>query len=275
MLLRMQRIRDYDRRLMDISVIIVSYNTKDLLDQAIASVVEQTKDLSYEIIVSDNGSSDGSVQMLRKKYPQVKLVENNANLGFGRANNAAARVAEGKYLFFLNSDTILRNNAVHCFLREAEHDTSILGANLVDAQGNSVVSFGSFVTPKRMLLKWIYLYCPALMRLRQRLLPVSYVSAGGGKVDFVTGADLFIRKDVFDALDGFDENIFMYCEDEDLCFRAAEMGVPCRIIEGPEIVHLEGQSTKISRVKRRMLADSYRYYGNKRFGRNRHKDAKA
>ena len=96
----------------DVSVIIVNYNTKDLLRDCINSVIEQTKNISFEIIVSDNGSSDGSIEMLKAEFPKVIILNNKENLGFGKANNRGAEISNGKYLFLLNSDTVLLNNAI-------------------------------------------------------------------------------------------------------------------------------------------------------------------
>jgi len=95
-----------------ISIIIVSYNTKDILKDSIASIINQTVNISYEIIVFDNGSSDGSQAMVRHDFPGVVLIENRENIGFGAANNRAHSIVRGEYVFFLNSDTVLLNNAV-------------------------------------------------------------------------------------------------------------------------------------------------------------------
>jgi GT2 family glycosyltransferase len=98
---------------MDVSITIVNYNTKDLLKQCIESVFEKTQDVEFEIIVVDNASSDGSQQMVKELFPKVTLIESPENLGFGRANNLGNKVAKGKYLFILNSDTILIENSIY------------------------------------------------------------------------------------------------------------------------------------------------------------------
>ena len=100
---------------MDVSIIIVNYNTKKLIKNCINSIYKHTKDVDFEIIVSDNGSVDGSVEMIKSEFPNVILIENNANLGFGAANNRGLKIAKGKYIFYLNSDTVLLNNAVKYF----------------------------------------------------------------------------------------------------------------------------------------------------------------
>lgn len=100
---------------LDVSIIIVNYNTKELTRNCLKSVFEQTDGIVFEVIVSDNGSTDGSLEMIRTEFHEVILIENGANLGFGAANNRALDVAKGKYVFYLNSDTVLLNNAVQMF----------------------------------------------------------------------------------------------------------------------------------------------------------------
>ena len=131
---------------MNVSIIIVNYNTKKLLSDCLKSIYEQTKDLEFEVIVSDNGSTDGSIEMLKSDFPQVILIENNANLGFGTANNRGLSVAKGKYIFYLNSDTILKNNAVKYFFDFWENSPEPekiggLGANLLNSAGETIHSY--------------------------------------------------------------------------------------------------------------------------------------
>ena len=129
--------------MINVSIIIVSYNTKELTHNCLKSVFEQTVNIDFEVIVSDNGSTDGSVEMIKKYFPQVALIENGANLGFGMANNRGLKVAKGKYIFYLNSDTILLNNAVKIFFdywENAEDKESIgaLGGILLDKDLNRI-----------------------------------------------------------------------------------------------------------------------------------------
>ena len=100
---------------LDVSVRIVNYNTKDVIHNCLKSIYEHTKEITFEVIVSDNGSNDGSIEMIKLYFPQVVLIENNSNLGFGAANNRGFSLAKGKYIFYLNSDTMLNNNTVKFF----------------------------------------------------------------------------------------------------------------------------------------------------------------
>lgn len=249
--------------MIDVSIIIVNYNTKELIYNCLKSIYSQTNDISFEIIVSDNGSIDGSIEMIKSEFPQVVLLENRDNLGFGIANNCGAKIANGKYLFLLNSDTLLLNNAVKFFydVAESSNDFNILGTYLY--KNNEIInSYGRFLTKRNCLLKVIYLYFPLFLKFRLMIKPLNF-KAEEKYVEFITGADLFILKDIFLNLGGFDENIFMYCEDDDLCRRALKNGIRSKIITTPKIIHLEGQSSKVSKIKRQMLIKSYKYYISK------------
>ena len=130
---------------MDVSIIIVNYNTKDLIKTCIDSIYGQTDQIKFEIIVVDNASKDGSQQMIKNEFPNVILIESPENMGFGKANNFGAKHASGKYLLFLNSDTILLNNAVRYFFDFSEQNNAnkigALGSILLDIDNNPTHSF--------------------------------------------------------------------------------------------------------------------------------------
>lgn len=144
----------------DISVIIVNYNTKELTRNCLKSVFDQTSGIAFEVIVSDNGSTDGSVEIIRAEFPEVILIENSANLGFGAANNRALDVAKGKYVPCLNSDTVLLNNAVKIFFdyfeAHAGENLGAIGCNLKDTEGGYNCSYGKLKSLKS-LLKMLFL----------------------------------------------------------------------------------------------------------------------
>mgnify|MGYP002856835609 CR=1 FL=1 len=244
---------------LDVSIIIVNYNTKQLLADCLNSIYEQTKDISFEVIVSDNGSNDGSIEMIKADFPTVILIENNKNLGFGAANNRGLAIAKGKYIFYLNSDTILLNNAVKIFFdyweenREKEN-IGALGTNLIDADGNYSWSYGSIYgefSSTNELLKdrtklLIGSYKAAIRHyvFRRKLREVhkkKNVSYYTGIVGYISGADLFLLNNNYAR---FDENIFLYYEETDLEYQLTRAGFVCRIIDGPKIIHLEGGSEK-------------------------------
>lgn len=241
---------------MQVSIIIVNFNTKNLLKNCLLSIIEKTKNIEFEIIVSDNGSQDGSIEMLKKEFPNVILIENNENLGFGKANNRGLKSAKGKYILYLNSDTVLLNNAVKLFYdywenAEKKEEIGALGTNLFDEKMNLTHSYGSFpninqdikdefkslLAITKHTLKF-YLFRKRIPSAVQEHRPLQKVI---GEVDFITGADLFMRNDGHAF---FDENIFLYCEDVDLQYELSKKNLKRILINGPEIQHLEGGSTK-------------------------------
>lgn len=259
---------------MDVSIIIVNYNTKDLLKDCIESILLQTIDIEYEIIIVDNDSHDGSVEMLREEYPVVKVIEAGENLGFGRANNLGMKGAKGKYFFLLNSDTLLLNNAVKAFYDQAEKlsgqymKTPVLGSILLGRDKKPCHSYGKFQTPGQELLNITAKYLRFLKR--KELLSPERV-ADSKPVDYITGADLFLPRRAFEETGGFDPDFFMYCEEVDWQRRLADKGYVRLIVDGPEIIHLEGGSdasvTKTwspSRLGR--LYRSQRLYRKKHYG---------
>ena len=128
---------------MDVSIIIVNYNTRDLTLQCLRSVYEKTKNLEFEMIVVDNASSDDSVESIKKQFPQVRVVESSENLGFGRANNLGLGIATGRNILFLNSDTELVNNAILILSEylDAYTDVAVCGGNLYSKEMHPVHSF--------------------------------------------------------------------------------------------------------------------------------------
>lgn len=247
--------------LIDVSIIIVNYNTKELLRDCLKSIYSNTKDVLFEVIVSDNGSTDGSVDMVRDDFPQVILVENGENLGFGHANNIAKKKSSGKYIFFLNSDTILLNNAVKFFYDYFENTKSCfiggIGAYLQDSDGTFIHSGGVFPTyanvcKERMqnlidsILKYFF-YIFALENLFLKLRDMKKSSnkkSTFNKIEYVSGADLFMRNNE-NAV--FDERFFLYYEETDMEYQLAKKGKKFFLINGPKIIHLlyKGKVSKI------------------------------
>ncbi len=248
---------------MQVSIIIVSYNTCRLLCDCLDSIYQQTKELDFEVIVVDNASKDDTCQVLELSYPQVRLIRSAENLGFGRANNLGVQYAKGEYLLFLNSDTILLNNAISIFYQYAQEHSideniGVLGGILLDRELMPNISAGEFPTPKS---EFRYIF--------HKLFPVKNVSDKKQRdVDFVVGADMFIRRDLFIEIGGFDPQFFMYYEETDLQYRFAKVGYIRRIINGPRIIHLEGgsfESKGLSLNRFIMSQKSYNYYLEKHY----------
>lgn len=232
---------------MDVSVVIVNYNTRDLTLKCINSLFAQTSGVLFEVIVVDNASTDGSVELFEKDQ-RIRFVRSSSNLGFGKANNLGYQYSSGKYVFFLNSDTILVNNALKLFFEKMESSSphvGCMGCLLQDAQGNGAHSYADFPTMSNLLFD----ACPYLFKLLG-LRPMNMDDSSRltqkndlHRVDYVTGADLFVRRNVIEECGGFDPAFFMYYEDPEMQYRFSRAGYHSYIYDAPKIIHLEGKST--------------------------------
>lgn len=234
---------------MDVSIIIVNYNTLFVTKRCIDSIINNTKKCSVEIIVVDNNSNDGSLEALSNDS-RVIFIEAGRNLGFGKANNLGVEKATGKYLFFLNSDTYLLNDAVSCFFNFCESHCELtigaVGSLLLNPNGDIVHSFARFPT-LRTLFGSFYIYpLYKLLGKTYRRYDTTDSDQSGDffKVDYVTGADLFVDKTVVHKNGGFDPDFFMYCEETEMQYRWTIKGYNSYIIKSPQIVHLEGYTSK-------------------------------
>lgn len=227
----------------DVSVVIVNYNTMQMTNECIESVMNFTKCNSIEIILVDNASTDGSKEFYLNDK-RIKYIYSNENLGFGRANNAGIEAACGKYIFMLNSDTILLDDVIRKLFDFAEKNGDKLGAVgtcLINREKQDALSFGQFITSKRIykrLLENIKIYRKTFEAEIYSQLDIH----GYAEVDFVSGADLFVPKKIFNQIKGFDSDFFMYYEETDLEKRMEEKGFKRYIINVRDIIHLEGGS---------------------------------
>jgi N-acetylglucosaminyl-diphospho-decaprenol L-rhamnosyltransferase len=232
----------------DLSIIIVSFNTREILTDCIQSVIEYTKDLNYEIIVVENDSKDGSkerIKELSKKYPQVKLIDAKANIGFGRANNLGTKSAKGEYLLFLNSDTLVFDNAIKESLDHLKKipKTGVYSCRLLNADKSVQASGGHFPTLGNVFAWQLFIDdLPFVGRLIPSFHPQLSSYDRNRQMDWVTGAFMIIPKKVFDEAHGFDENIFMYTEEMELCYRLHQLGYQTIFQISPSIIHLGGAS---------------------------------
>jgi GT2 family glycosyltransferase len=243
---------------MDVSIIIVNYNTKTFLKQCLESIFAKTKDITFEIIVVDNNSTDGSQQMLKDEFPNIILIESSENLGFGRANNLGAKSATGKYLIFLNSDTILLNNAIKIFFDFMNNypEVGICGGNLYDENKKPAHSYSRL---------------PGIIQELKRLLLISNINYFNNtrkpkKVGYITGADLMIKADIFNRLNGFDSDFFMYYEESELTYRVKQEGYKVYCVPQAEIVHLEKKSSSNNEIRLEMIFKSCKIYYKKTHG---------
>lgn len=243
---------------MDVSIIIVNYNTKQMTKECIDSVFEYTKAVCFEVLLVDNASVDGSKELFEKDT-RITYIYNEQNVGFGRANNIGFSKAKGKYVFLLNSDTLLLNNAIKYFfdfMEKSDESVACCGTLLKNAQMERIHSFGDLHTLKNALQEWVLWPIAATLHLPWKIVKYDnpkQESESPFRVGFVTGADLFVRKSVAGEYGLFDPDYFMYSEDMDLQCRYQEQGYCSYIIHGPEIVHLVGKSDKQKVLYRRQM----------------------
>lgn len=225
-----------------VSVIIVNYNTPFLLKDCIRSIYTHTRDLHFEIIVVDNASDVNPAELLQEEFPNVKFIISLVNLGFGKANNLGVEQAGGEFLFFLNSDTILLNDAISILYNFISKNSSvgICGANLYDENNNpnqSYFNFPSFCEDLRIFLPPQYII-PQISQLHN-------FSNQNRRVDCISGADLMISKELFMTVGGFDPDFFMYYEETELTYRVKMKGYTAYSIPQAKIIHYHGMSTTV------------------------------
>lgn len=228
---------------MDLSIIIVNYNTRDLTNQTIDSIIINTQGINYEIIVADNSTDRRQQCNYENEKVKVYKIENH---GFGHGCNAGAKKAQGKYLLFLNSDTLIHDNSLFKCVNYINNNVNIgvLGARILLEDGT--LDHGckrGFPTPSAAFYYYIGLdrKFPDSKKYgvyRQTFLKENKTN----EVDSVSGAFLMISKDLFNDINGFDETFFMYGEDLDLCYRVKEKGYKVIYYADAVITHLKGQS---------------------------------
>lgn len=234
---------------MDVSVIIVNYNTVSMTLQCVESIFKYSRSLTFEIIVIDNNSTDNSCAIIKKEFSEVIIISNSENVGFGRANNLGIANAKGKYLFFLNSDTVLLNDSIKIFFdfmerKNSNGDIGAIGCVMFDR--NMQLNFrNSFYTFPGVKMLYSNLY-NGFLKISKNYSDKhnSLIKDGKLSVDFIVGADLFIPRNILDRIGVFDPSFFLYWEEVDLQYRMHKMNLKRLIIDGPQIIHLEGGSTK-------------------------------
>jgi len=225
---------------MDISIVIVNWNTAELLDNCLASIVRTVHGMRYEIIVVDNASSDGSVAMLREHHPYVRVIENAENRGFGAANNQAFAVMKGRYALLLNTDAVLTADAVYELFSfmETHATVGMAGGQLLNRDGSKQNSIAHIPTLLTLL---------ANTSLLEYLWPTRFPSKRYEhrepiEVESVIGACMLVRKEAMDAVGIFDERYFFFFEETDWAYQMKAGGWHVYHVPTARIYHLQGQS---------------------------------
>lgn len=246
----------------DVSIIIVNYNTLELTKNTINSVIEKTRDLNYEVILVDNASTDGSVEFFEREYTdKIIFIKNNENLGFGKANNKGIEISKGKYIFLLNSDTLLINNAIKILFdyMEDDYNCGVCGGNLFDLELNPTHSFVRKLPTLKTEINVLKRVIDKLIIKNDKRKDFNYSNVKK-EVGYITGADMMIRKSILDKVGLFDKDFFMYFEETELTYRIKKFGYKIISIPTAKIIHLEGKSTAFKEKKIKMFLESkYKY----------------
>lgn len=232
---------------MIISVVIVSWNTCDILKECLTSVYQQSNLLDIEVIVIDNASTDGSVKMIKREFPKVKLICNNRNRGFAAANNQGMEIAQGKYILLLNSDTIILKNAIDRVVTFAEehHDAAVIGCRVLNPDRTLQNTCFMFPSILNLFLAATYLYKvfpKSKFFGRERMTWWNRDTVR--KVDVVTGCFMLVRREAIENTGQMDERFFMYGEETDWCYRFKNANWRILFTPDAKIIHYGGKSSE-------------------------------
>jgi GT2 family glycosyltransferase len=242
----------------DLSIIIVSWNTKKYLLDCTGLIFRKGTSDRWEVIIVDNGSQDGSGREVKKTFPDVHLIQNDRNLGFAKAVNQGLQKASGRYVLLLNPDTQVKNGSIErlVLFMEDRSDAGVTGAQLLNADGskqNSIANFPSLATEllNKSLLRWL---CPKkfLGKERDYSEPV--------EVDSVIGACMMVRREAVDQIGLMDENYFLFLEETDWCYRMKRAGWKVFHVPQAEVYHFQGKSAEKEKERAKVEYFRSRYY---------------
>ncbi len=231
----------------EVSVVVVNWNTQDILRDCLRSIYEQCGEIELEVIVIDNASTDSSVEMVKKDFPQVTLIENPQNRGFAAANNQGIAVSKGRYVLLLNSDTVVLDNAIAKTVAFADNhpEAAVVGCRVLNPDRTLQPTCFMFPSILNMLLSSTYLY---------KLFPKNKFFGRERmtwwdrndirEVDVVTGCFMLVRQNAIKEVGSMDEQFFMYGEETDWCYRFKQAGWKILFAPCAEIIHLGGQSAQ-------------------------------
>jgi GT2 family glycosyltransferase len=256
----------------DVSVIIVNWNTRRLLEKCLTSIFKFTDKMLLQVIVVDNASKDDSVEYVRLHFPQIRLICNDKNIGLAPANNQGLGLAEGRNVLFLNSDTVVHKGALKAMsdLLDADPKAGLCSCTLLNEDGSIQPNVRRFPSFRAMLhrytvLKYLGLFHSARKSYRMRDFSYDKVTA----VDQVMGAAIMAKRNLFEHITAWDENLFFYFEETDLCYRAKKIVLLTYFTPNGRITHLGRASSSLlaSHKTQAMFFKSMFYYFRKHKGR--------
>jgi len=246
---------------MKLSVVIVNYNGGGVIADAIRSVLATTTMLTTEVIVVDNGSSDGSGKMLQEQFAKrILFVEMGRNAGFAAANNAGVRHATGEYILFLNPDTIVLDNALQTLVEymDANPKAGACGANLYSRDMQPQFSYWMLLPGVRM--EWSGLWSDYFLKRKYKGSHEHNFTGKTQKVAYIMGADLMVRKSVLESVGMMDEDFFLFYEETELCFRIRNAGYQIVSVPQARIIHQEGSTIDTLGMRREHMMRSRSVY---------------
>ncbi|MCP5061918.1 MAG: glycosyltransferase [Ignavibacteriae bacterium] len=238
--------------MIDLSIIIVNYNVKEFLLNLLGSLEKASKNISSEIIVVDNNSTDDSILSVKQKYPSVITIENKKNVGFGIANNQGLEIANGENILLINPDTLVKEDTLETMIKflKDNSEVGITGCKVLNPDGTlQLACRRSFPRPWVSFTKVVGL---SKMFPQSKLFAkynLTYLDENdSNEVDAISGSFMMLKKEVYEKVGGFDKDFFMYGEDLDLCYRIQQAGYKVFYVSTTEIIHYKGESTKRSTI---------------------------
>jgi GT2 family glycosyltransferase len=254
---------------MQLSVIILNYNVRYFLEQCVLSVQAALQHIDGEIIVIDNNSSDDSCQMMKTRFPHIKLIENKENTGFPKGNNIGVAQAKGEYLCILNPDTVVAEDTFEKILNTKywQLNTGIFGSKLIDGTGNFLPeSKRGIPTPWVAFTKIFGLYkIFPKAQLFNQYYAQDLTENQSGKVDILVGAFMLMKRDLYNEIGGFDENCFMYSDDIDLSYMVLKKGKINYYFAETIVIHYKGESTVKDGTYMKRFQEAMDYFYSKHF----------
>jgi hypothetical protein len=226
-----------------LTIIIVNWNTRELLRAALTSLTAATDALNCEIVVVDNASTDGSVAMIERKFPQARLLQNADNVGFARANNQALAQSQSEYVLLLNSDTVVQPKALQHLLAFARlhPEAGGVGPRLLNPDGSLQISCYPLLTAWREC--WRLMFLDKVLARRATYDMARWNPTRPREVEVIQGACLLLRRSALDQVGFLDERYFMYSEEMDLCYRLQQVGWKLYWVPQAQVIHYGGASS--------------------------------
>lgn len=251
---------------MQLSVIILNYNVRYFLEQCVFSVQKALEGIDGEIIVIDNASSDDSCEMMKTKFPHIKLIENQDNLGFPKGNNIGVAQANGEYICILNPDTVVAEDTFSKILntKNWQLNTGIIGCKLIDGAGNFLSESKRGVpTPWVAFTKIFGLY--KISNYFGKYYAQHLSENESGKVDILVGAFMMMKRELYLKVGGFDENCFMYSDDIDLSYLVLKAGKSNYYFHETSVIHYKGESTVRDGTYMKRFREAMQFFYKKHF----------